>query len=211
MIEILISGEGNSDVGEKDRLTNQFTPGPITILTDKILRFYHKEDIRFQFKSRSELKRYPMTLKGKKKRFKNAAAGKGHSDLAYKLGCLARENRADLAVLMRDAGKDRFQIVYDDIRGGFEAARFENGVPAVPTPESEAWLIACLEPEESARIENCKADMKTLLEEKLMQKKRDHSKAGWREIAQDCVIDKIKAPSFQKYKNDLHHKTKYLY
>jgi len=210
MIEIIISGEGNSDVGENDYLTNQFIPGPITILTDKIIRFFHNDGVCFHFKPRSELKRYPMTLKGKKKKFKKATTGKGHSDLAYKLGCLAKENKVHIAVLMRDAKKNQFRSVYDEIRSGFIAATFENGVPAVPVPESEAWLVCCLEPKESAQIENCKTDMKTLLKDKLIKRDSPHTKDSWREIANDCIIEQINAPSFKQYKNDLEQKIRYL-
>ncbi len=209
MIEIIISGEGNSDVGKKDYLTNQFIPGPITILTDKIIRFFDKDDVNYQFKSRLELKRYPMTLKGKKKRFKNAATGKGHSDLAYKLGCLAKENKAHVAVLMRDARKNQFLSVYNEIKSGFIAATFENGVPAVPVPESEAWLVCCLEPKESGQIENCKTDMKKLLENKLIKRRLPHTNDRWRDIADNCMIELIEAPSFKQYKNDLEQKMNY--
>jgi len=33
MIELILSGEGNSDIGEKDIQTQLFIAGPITILT----------------------------------------------------------------------------------------------------------------------------------------------------------------------------------
>ena len=33
MIEIILSGEGNSDIGEYDSKTNSFIAGPITLLT----------------------------------------------------------------------------------------------------------------------------------------------------------------------------------
>ena len=210
MIEVIISGEGNSDVGENDYLTNQFIPGPITILTDKIIHFFYNDDVCFHFKPRSELKRYPMTLKGKKKKFKKTASGKGHSDLAYKLGCLAKEKNVHIAVLMRDASKAQFRSVYDEIKSGFIAATFENGVAAVPVPESEAWILCCLNPKESARIENCKTDMKELLEDKLTQRHLPHTKEIWCDIADDCMIEQIESSSFKQYKNDLEERIKYL-
>jgi len=206
MIEIIISGEGNSDVGERDHFTQEFIPGPITIITDKIIRFFNNDDVCFNFKSRKELKHYPMTLRGKKKKVKKAATGKGHSDLAYKLGCLAKKHNAHVAVLMRDAKKNQFRSVYDEIKNGFIAATFENGVAAVPVPESEAWLICCMAPNESAQIENCKTDMKKLLKDKLIKRNLPHTKEIWCDIANDCIIEQIKAPSFKQYKNDLEQK-----
>jgi len=208
MIEIFISGEGNSDVGERDNFTQKFIPGPITIITDKIIRFFNDDDVNFHFKSRKELKHYPMTLKGKKKKFKKAATGKGHSDFAYKLGCLAKENNANIAVLMRDAGKAQFQSVYNEIKSGFIAATFENGVPAVPVPESEAWLICCLIPNKSGQIENYKSDMKELFEDTLAKRNLPHTKEIWCDIANDCKIEQIEAPSFKQYKNNLEQKIK---
>ncbi|KPA18044.1 hypothetical protein MHK_001729 [Candidatus Magnetomorum sp. HK-1] len=104
-----------------------------------------------------------MTLKGRKKRDKIKSTGKGHSNLAYKLACIARESNYQVAILMRDAGKDDFQSIYQEIMEGFEAALYQNGVAAVPVPESEAWIISCLDPKESIKIEDCKTDMKKLL------------------------------------------------
>lgn len=211
MIEIIISGEGNSDVGERDSQTGAFVPGPITLLTRKLLHFCHKYEVNFHFRPRSELKRHPMTLKGKKRKYRGKAAGKGHSDLAYKLGCIAREKKCQVAVLMRDAGKDEFLSVYDEIRSGFRSAKFQNGVPAVPVPESEAWLICCLDPRESRRIEDGREDMKVLLEKKLSAKHRPHNKETWNEIAVRCAVEDIQAPSFQRFRADLEEVVRYLY
>ncbi len=41
---------------------------------------------------------------------------------------------------MRDSGRREFQAVYRAIKDGFQAAKFDNGIPAVPVPESDAWL-----------------------------------------------------------------------
>lgn len=211
MIEIILSGEGNSDIGEQDHQTGEFVPGPVSLLTQKLLHFNHKHDLCFHFIRRAELKKYPMTLKGKKKKDKTDATGKGHSDLAYKLGSIAKDKDYHTAVLMRDAGKEEFKAVYDEVMSGFRAAAFQRGVPAIPVPESEAWLICCLEPGESDIIEDIKEDMKKLLEQKLLEKGKAHNKGTWCEIASQCPIDKIKTPSFKKYKQDLEGAVKYLF
>ena len=62
MIELLLSGEGNSDMGEEDRQSGAFVLGPIGILTKNMLCSWHKYDVNFHFEPRSKLKRYPMTL-----------------------------------------------------------------------------------------------------------------------------------------------------
>jgi len=211
MIEMILSEKGNSDVGERDNRTGAFIPGPITLLTQKLLHFCHKYEVNFHFKPRSELKRYPMTLKGKKRKSKGKATGKGHSDLAYKLGCVAKEENCQVAVLMRDASKHKFQSVYNEIKSGFRSAKFENGIPAVPVPESEAWLICCLDPKESRQIEDSTEDMKILLEKKLSEKHQPHNKETWNEIAAQCAAEDIQAPSFQRYRADMEKVIEYLY
>jgi len=211
MIELILSGEGNSDIGEKDIQTQKFIAGPITILTINILNNFHKFDLKCHFINRMQLKKYPMTLKGRKKRDKIKSTGKGHSNLAYKLACIARENNYQVAILMRDAGKDDFQSIYQEIMEGFEAALYQNGVAAVPVPESEAWIISCLDPKESIKIEDCKTDMKKLLEQKLSERNQTHNKETWCEIAGKCLIEKVEAHSFNKYRNDLEKVVQYLF
>ncbi len=126
------------------------------------------------------------------------------------MGYIAKENKCHIAVLMRDSDRQEFQSVYRAIKDGFQAARFEHGVPAVPVPESEAWLICCLDPEESRHIEKTKEDLKIVLEEKLLERHREHRKDTWREIAANCVIERLRAPSFQQYKKDMEQALKYV-
>ncbi|MFH0825241.1 MAG: hypothetical protein V2B18_21020 [Pseudomonadota bacterium] len=209
MIRIILSGEGNSDFGELDHLTKEFTPGPIALLTENILAWHHKVDVSFKFRTRAELKRYPMTLKGKKKKT-GIATGRGHSDLAYKLACVAKENRCDVAILMRDARKSEYDTVYQEIKDGFSAAKFDSGIPAVPVPESEAWIVSCIVPERSHRVEDCSRDMKVILEELLKSRNRPHNKETWCEITAGCRVDSVKSPSFVQYTKDIEDVVKYL-
>ena len=152
-----------------------------------------------------------MTLKGRKKKEKIKATGKGHSNLAYKLACIARERKYQIAILMRDASKQEYQTVYQEVMGGFHTAIYNNGVAAIPVPESEAWIVSCLDPEESKGIEDLKIDMKKLLEQKLSEKNKDHIKENWCEIATNCIIKKVEAPSFKRYCNDLKKVAEYLF
>jgi len=211
MIDIILSGEGNSDIGERDIKTQSFITGPITLLTINILNYLHKYDIKCHFISRMELKKYPMTLKGRKKREKIKATGKGHSNLAFKLACIARNKKCHIAILMRDASKKDFQKVYQEIMGGFHTAMYQNGVAAIPVPESEAWIISCLDPEESKGIEDCKTDLKKVLDQKLQEKNKAHTKETWCEIVSNCAIEKIETPSFNWYFNDLAKVVEYLF
>jgi len=210
MIKIYISGEGNSDIGHKDYESGQFIFGPITILTQNILYFLHKHDIRFRFVTRKELKRYPMTLKGKKKKEK-LSSGKGHSNLAYKLGIRSQEEGCHLAILMRDSDNRKFEDVYAEISSGFQTANFKGGIPAVPCPKSEAWLICCLFPEKSHQIERIKEEMKELLERIIIERGVEPTLEIWNDIAMKCQIEKIQAHSFCQYVQDLKKATQYLF
>jgi len=40
---------------------------------------------------------------------------------------------------------------------------YQNEVVAIPFPESEAWIVSCLDPERSKGIEDLKIDMNTSL------------------------------------------------
>ncbi|MGK0290864.1 MAG: hypothetical protein ACI86H_002327 [bacterium] len=205
MIRVILSGEGNSDLGKIDYFTKKLVLAPIGILTEKILLFHKEQDIEFEFIPSCELKRKIMTLKGKKEK-KDI---KGHFTTAYKLGVFADKENAekkkyDIAVLMRDASKTKFETVYNQILRGFgESPLKERGVPAVPVSESEAWLICCLEPAISRNIENEKENMKKMLERKLLNVgKKDNEKTRCK-LAENCQIAEIEAPSFKMYKDDL--------
>jgi len=210
MIKIIISGEGNSDVGKTDHDRGEFIPGPITVLTRNILSRCDKDDVHFHLRTRSELKRYPITLKGKKREDKGTASGKGHSDLAYKLAYIAKENKCHIAILMRDADNRDFDMVYNEIQSGFSAAKFEHGIPAVPVPASEAWIICCISPEKCLHIENCSDDMKALLEQLLLSQHKSNDEETWSEIATDCNIEKVRSDSFRRYMRDIENAVQYL-
>ncbi|MEW6350521.1 MAG: hypothetical protein AB1646_15765 [Thermodesulfobacteriota bacterium] len=210
MIEMLLSGEGPSDIGEKDPQNGTFNHGPIAVLTSRILAWNHKHDVTFHFRTRAELKSHVMTLKGKPKGQKGTA-GKGHSLLAFKLAWVAKENNCDVAVLMRDADNRDFTEVYEEIRSGFVAARFDRGIPAVPVPKSEAWIICCVDPGESDRIERRSEDMKALLEQKLRLHQTPDNIESWRDIVSSCDLCAVRPPSFVRYKRDMEGAVRYLY
>jgi hypothetical protein len=209
MIRIILSGEGSSDFGAKDYQTKEFVPGPIAAITEKILTWCSKTEFSFNFIHRNELKRHPITLKGKKKT--GPSTGKGHSNLAYKLAYLAKDGGYDMAILMRDARKTEFEAVCQEIRDGYAAAKFDSGIPAVPVTESEAWIIACIIPERSHRIEDCSCDMKVKLRQLLEEQNKHHDRDTWNEIAEGCPVDSIKSRSFVQYREDIKEAVEYLW
>lgn len=163
----LVSGEGPSDMGSciagaENCHGNAFSPGPIALLVDKLLQGpwgYSPLDsgsVIFAPKAfLTQLSKSAMvpTLPGKKKRqetgyfFKNAYALANHAK--------ALETERDcsvLAVLFRDcdgtrsAAKGIWNEKRSSMEQGFAAAGFSRGVPMIPKPKSEVWLLCALQP-----------------------------------------------------------------
>jgi hypothetical protein len=69
---------------------------------------------------------------------------------------MIERNDAAIAVLFRDCDgtrstpKTEWQGKFDSMLSGFEVARFQSGVPMVPRPKSEAWMLCGLRKREEA-------------------------------------------------------------
>ncbi len=161
----VVSGEGPSDIGaccngQRQCAGADFRAGPMSIIIDMLVEpivNYSLIDAQaMEFVSEQSLsqiaKDFPMALSaGKKRDYETAYFFKGARALAR----IARERGekaqcGTAAVLFRDADGTRaterglYQKKWDSISGGFIAEDFENGVPMVPKPKSEAWLICAL-------------------------------------------------------------------
>jgi hypothetical protein len=166
-MKLLLSGEGPTDIGSTRLVPggSTFVPGSMAVFVDALIEptlgyslldaapemdcVRHVPESELASRSRAL---GPPVLPGQK-RPKGYA---GYVKAAQTLGALAQEERgADgaqpvLAVLFRDtdgtqsAPRDRWQQVVNAISGGFERAGFDTGVPMVPRPKSEAWLLCAL-------------------------------------------------------------------
>jgi hypothetical protein len=159
---LLLSGEGASDIGDQNKI------GPLAKFIDHwIIRRSHYSliDIEcYKIVSKKELadiaktRIKPLSRKGKKHKketgyfYKNARA----------LALLAKEESSKLEtivipVLFRDAdgtaSSDRgeWQDKHQSMLNGFEAEQLVNGVPMIPKPKSEAWILCALR----ERYQNC--------------------------------------------------------
>jgi hypothetical protein len=162
---LLLSGEGPGDIGSCAAAGGEceggdFRPGPMALLIDQLVKpiwqysplgatafIYASEGL---LATRSKQLR-SMALPGLKRPketgyfFKNARA----------LAQLAKEKTTPRlsvgAVLFRDsdgtrlAGNSLWQEKWVSIANGFEAEAFELGVPMVPKPKSEAWLLCAVQ------------------------------------------------------------------
>ena len=164
---LLVSGEGPTDIGRCNNgqgqcVGNDFRAGPMAVIIDKLFfplaNYSLLDSDAMEFVSEHALsvqsRQLPMTLSAGKKRdyetgffFKNARA----------LAQLATARKTTLppdtpvgAVLFRDADgtcsteHGLWEKKVESMESGFKAEAFELGVPMVPKPKSEAWILCAL-------------------------------------------------------------------
>ena len=161
----LLSGEGLTDIGtDKGAATicegNDFVVGPMAIIVSKIVECKHDYSIfdgACGFISERNVAKRAIELKSAKKRL--YLPGKKQSkethyffNNARILARFAKEQSAVLneqvvAVLFRDsdgtasAGRGEWKDKRKSMLDGFAEEGFDKGVPMIPKPKSEAWLI----------------------------------------------------------------------
>jgi hypothetical protein len=164
-MRLLISGEGPRDLGTCNNAQGQcsdeaFNRGPMAVWlgrlwesllsynlldTPEAVQFVSETDLAEQAKN-SGKRMQP--LRGKKQ---GAETGLYFSN-AQQLGLMAKQLAADcagpvMAVLFRDADGTRsapgqmWQAKWDSMVNGFRSVEFDFGVPMLPRPKSEAWLL----------------------------------------------------------------------
>lgn len=161
----LVSGEGPTDIGTSKLLNEivegtEFRKGPGCVILEKIINCKYESRIptpKFAFVSESSLNnrsaqlkasRKGMRLPGKKNRqetgyfFQNARA---LADIALEME-LSRKEKV-IAVLFRDSDgtnsspKSLWDDKWNSMANGFLITEFDRGVPMLPKPKLEAWLI----------------------------------------------------------------------
>ncbi len=164
---VVLSGEGPSDIGCCNNASNScsapdFIPGPMTILIDNLVeerhgyspltaapniyRYYTEQALASRAKARKGNR--PFMLSGKKHGLET-----GYFYLnSWMLGEIALELEQDegdesIAILFRDSDgtnssrADLWHVKYTSMESGFKRANYERGVPMLPRPKSEAWLL----------------------------------------------------------------------
>lgn len=168
---LLLSGEGPTDLGsctfglatcENDG-RNSFESGVLTVMLDKLieahprlgyslrsspntLRYLGETELNAQAKARANARR--VRLRGT-----DTQAETGYYEIpARTLGQLALELEIErgipvVSLLFRDSDGTNsaplhdWKTKFDSMVRGFESVPFERGVPMLPKPKSEAWLI----------------------------------------------------------------------
>ena len=149
---LVVSGEGETDMGKSNEAI-----GPLSKLIDKFIESYsgyslldmdfievvHEVKISEISRDRSIIK--PLSRRGKKtqqetREFYSAARALAH--VAQNV-----DVQPSLAVLFHDSDSNKwtdYKTKRLSMAHGFEAQGFENGVPLVAQPKSEAWLLCAL-------------------------------------------------------------------
>jgi len=173
---LLLSGEGSSDIGKCSSPknfcdTSLFVPGPMAFFVDQLfesklnyslldmggIRFISEHGLSLIAKSLVNRKRPRLPRKNKQKETmyfeKNARA------LAIKAKELTIECKDEVvSVLFRDADgtastiRGLYEAKRESMFRGFEMEAYSLGIPMIPKPKSEAWLLCALK---SDRYQHC--------------------------------------------------------
>ncbi len=155
-MHFLLMGEGASDLGSADR------PGPLIVPLKRLAKEITGEDeecfpCSFACKTQVETAaksfersqpRKKILLRGKKRKFATLAS---FERMATGLGLVALSNSQNTgAVFFHDCDYTRSEVSSPDkyyeqlvccIEQGFEQVHFQCGVPMVPKPRSESWIL----------------------------------------------------------------------
>jgi hypothetical protein len=225
----LLSGEGARDVGTSARRAvivggGDFEFGPMAEIVAKVVHAKVGRDVvrsACGFLARAELTRAcktlkPIKLSGVKSQKETAYYYKNAQAMA---GIAKQEsNRRQcpvIAVLFRDgdgtcsSDRTEWQSKVDAMEQGFKAARFDNGVPMIPRPKSEAWLLcawrahhgSCADLERESGNDGSPKNLKDQLEKLLglpptAENLRD-------KVAESFDIERITMPSFRAFRERL--------
>lgn len=231
-MKLLLSGEGPTDLGVNRPVAGgvEFVPGPMAHVVDRLLGVrlgYSLLEVHaagggcVSYVGESELASLGKTgsplLPGLK-------FGKGtalYTRNAQLLGLTAIEARSAatpvIAVLFRDGDGTRsvpradWERKVASIERGFELVSFDAGVPMVPRPKSEAWLLCALKPQAYTHCDSLEDapgndassnSLKKRLEALVGHEASAAEQSGW---VQDGLIDplRIEMPSFRRFRTAL--------
>jgi hypothetical protein len=164
-MKLLVSGEGPSDIGACNNaqgvcMDSAFLPGPMTIWLKRLLETLLQYDIltvpeAVVCVSEKALAVEAKLASGRMQRLRGKNKPPETSwyfSNAMQLGLMAKklmglDTGPLMAVLFRDADGTRsapgqlWQTKWDSMTNGFQAAEFDFGVPMLPKPKSEVWLL----------------------------------------------------------------------
>lgn len=220
-MHLVLSGEGNSDLGKLSYASDKFIPASMYYLIDKLIEqklsysLYELTPELIFFIPKAELVKIGKKLPpytGKKIK-------KGQALFlinAISLAKVAKDKSIELkdddviAILFRDSdgtnstSKGMWEEKVSSIENGFKMEKFTRGVAMVPKPKSEAWLICALK---NKPYENCEELEERSGNDKSPNNLKDEldsfniSNDKINEMIQNgqIEIDKIDMPSFKYF------------
>jgi hypothetical protein len=229
----LFSGEGATDLGEgvpgaEIAEGGHFHHGPMAVMADQIVEnrqgYSPLETGHHGYVSEYELTARAAELKAVKKsvRLPGPKQPKETRYFFNNARVLARIAKAKatllkdevVAVLFRDsdgtasAGRGLWQEKRESMLHGFEEEGFSKGVPMIPKPKSEAWLLCALRKnpyqdcealENRSGNDNSPNSLKSELEELLGAAP---TREGLRDMVQNRIVDveRLRMPSFDAFR-----------
>ncbi len=231
---LMLSGEGKTDMGQMvpaDR-GMRFQPGPMAWVFDRLVAkyLYHSPIEVYEaggesvcFVSETELaysgkQSSPTLLAGIK--FGKGLAGYARNAQVLGLRAISLQNEKSepvVAVLFRDTDKtnaaprSEWQTKVESMRRGFDIVGFSRGVPMMPLPKSEAWLLCALKQnhyqdceklEEAPGNDNSPNSLKKQLENVIGHEAAAEEQADW---VRSGRVDpqRIDMPSFNAFRGAL--------
>ncbi len=188
MINVLVSGEGKTDMGEINYPYSDLSDikkGPMIYLIEQIIQKTKNQEVYFGLIAKSQLTQETKKLKTRK--FPSKRSGKKTAIFyknAYVFGKIAIEKQYDIAIFFRDADSTKSGISPDwqervnSILQGFIDSGFKNGVAMVPKPHPNKNIQKKI---------GKKPTLKTLI----------------KIVDEQCDTDKMDMPSFQNFKINL--------
>ena len=150
-MKALLLGEGSSDLGENDPFADPpFRKGPMSVAIDNLTAAKGVEDIEYRLMTRGEVsKGIKATKRSISARPKGVDSERRNIYLsAWYLGTEALSDQRDFAVYFHDpdqtnsGGANTAELIERAMYAGFDKASYNTGVPMIPQPRSEAWLLA---------------------------------------------------------------------
>lgn len=170
----MLSGEGPTDLGHCSNQQNncsipELSVGPMTVIADQVIESQYKYSLlsdtpdSYRYFSKQALEQREAIRKNEK-RCVSFRGKKRDEETAYfyinawMLGDIAREIESEeedetIAILFRDSDgtnsspSDLWQRKANSMLSGFARAEFLRGVPMLPRPKSEAWLLCAAKSE----------------------------------------------------------------
>lgn len=241
----VVSGEGPSDMGscnngQGECAGGDFNPGPMAVIIDRLVEqktcgdFSPLASSAMEFVSearRIEIARaLPRSyIIGKKREAGGGYYFKEAMALAQAAKKCSKVNNdcPVAAVLFRDADGTRsterglFEIKWKSIVDGFRAAEFDLGVPMVPKPKSEAWLLCALKEDayqHCAGLEDSLSgndNAPDSAKQQLLQRLADRGEGTKDLIAMieqgEVLLNRINMPSFQQFRDRLEEVTQQMF